>query len=633
LKYIIGGKEFTFNSMTNIFYRSSKREKTFLYVSYIINLIIISIFIMLATGVSDIQNETLSNNDLSQLLAIISSVIFVSIITIIFFQWIIVIQFRALFNSRNQFNINIMLIGMKQRKIFGLYSRELFLMQIIAIPIGITCSQVFYGLIAIILNLKENYIPIFQILLSVLLHLIVIVASQFYVFIRIARIPLVNQIRKRNISLGKKVTNKKYILYLLIGLVLLLIPSSINRITDVRQIIWITKLLYFVSFVFLYDFIFLLIHKLISYFSCKRKNYKLLIANKVISGQHQKVKTVTIMMIFSVTLFIGLQMLYILVRNAGAEVINNLNYEGIVTWDVLQENKKNMQNVYYGYQAKTKTESGTNIYLTAIDMSFVDNYEKIDIAIGDKSAVYDIMNGNNINGIILPEFYITKNDVGSEVKIEVEGKIINFIVQGGYYANDFSKLICYTNIDYLNNHIDINNKYNIAYLKDVSNDINYFDLDHGLYKSKEQIKEESYQKAVGGTDLIEMIAIIVVICSIISLVNFFIISAGKNNIDIARFRSIGITPNNIMGIYLIYSIFPIVIASVFIIPFSYLFSKIGSNAMLASKYFTNLNIQVPFDGIIVVISMFMISVIAQAVCAKKTAFTEYFVEFLKDTSL
>ena len=105
------------------------REKAYLYFSYIANITIICILIMIATGIRNITNESLSANDFQQMQSILSSVIFVAILAIAFFQWIISMQFRALFMSRKQFNNNVRLMGIPERALLKIYLKEMFFMQ------------------------------------------------------------------------------------------------------------------------------------------------------------------------------------------------------------------------------------------------------------------------------------------------------------------------------------------------------------------------------------------------------------------------------------------------------------------------------------------------------------------------
>ena len=85
--------------ISNMVIRLKGREKYFLSFSYAANVMVTCILIMIATGIQNITNESLSSSDAQQMQSIFASVISVSIITIAFFQWIISMQFVALFNS------------------------------------------------------------------------------------------------------------------------------------------------------------------------------------------------------------------------------------------------------------------------------------------------------------------------------------------------------------------------------------------------------------------------------------------------------------------------------------------------------------------------------------------------------
>ena len=61
------------------------------------------LYTMFAFGLSDITNDSLSKNDVQQLQGVLSSVILISIIAVMFFQWILATQLQNLFNIRKHF--------------------------------------------------------------------------------------------------------------------------------------------------------------------------------------------------------------------------------------------------------------------------------------------------------------------------------------------------------------------------------------------------------------------------------------------------------------------------------------------------------------------------------------------------
>lgn len=124
------------------------REKIFLYFSYLANIIVISILLMIATGIKNITNETLNSNDLKQIESILSSVILVSILAVGFFQWIISMQFRALFMSRQQFNNNIRLMGAPESFLLKVYIREMISMQPPVLICGIVSAEAIYYILS-----------------------------------------------------------------------------------------------------------------------------------------------------------------------------------------------------------------------------------------------------------------------------------------------------------------------------------------------------------------------------------------------------------------------------------------------------------------------------------------------------
>ena len=165
------------NKVANLLYKGTNRNKNILLWSYVLNAVVVNIFFMLALGVENLVNDTLSKNDLEQIQAILASVIFISIMSIIFFQWIIAMQFRGLFNSRNTFNNNVSMMGLSNGSLMRIYIIEMFQMQIIAIPLGIIISEVAFYVLGNFLDLNYKFITLDKIVLAMLLHIIVILIS------------------------------------------------------------------------------------------------------------------------------------------------------------------------------------------------------------------------------------------------------------------------------------------------------------------------------------------------------------------------------------------------------------------------------------------------------------------------
>ncbi len=614
--------------LSRLFHKTCKYEIYCLYISYIVNFTVVNIFFMLATGVSNIQNESLSQSDRSQLIAIVSSIVSVSAITIIFFQWIINMQIQALYNRRNQFNINARLIGVDRRTLCMLYLQELLFMQIIVILIGIVLSEITYFLLAAILNLDEKIIPIAHISLGIIMHILVITITELTTILKLTRKGVAEQIRKTTVmeNIPEK---RKLIISFISGTALIILSVVLAKNIPVRQVSWLSRLIVFLSFFFFYDIITYVINKLICRGAEKLNAYHILLAQRISYGYFRRVKITCMMIIFSATLFLGLQMLYKTVRAAAYDVVeNNIKYDSIITWDEMQNNQEFLKDIFYGIRIKTKTDTGTNIYISGINQEYAYEYEQINSANIDKNDFNDLLCNPNSNGIILPEFYISDNDIGKEITVKIENCEINFRILGGYYSNDFSKLICYVNDTYLKEQLNLEDKYNIAYVKATDDLENLYERTGDL-QSKTNIAEQSVNKAVGGTEIVEMITLIIIICAIISFVNFFIMTASTNSVDIIRFRAMGINTKDIMYIYILHSIFPVIFSSICIIPFSILFNKIACNVMLASEYFSGGYENIPGLTVVIIIIFILIAILMQVICVKKTIQNEEYMMVLK----
>lgn len=617
------------SKLGGLFHRSCRHEVYYLYISYIVNLVIINIFFMLATGVSNIKNEYLSENDMSQLMTIISSIVLVSVLTIIFFQWIISMQLRALYNRRNQFNVNIRLIGVNRTTLCKLYLKELLFMQIFTIPVGMVISEIVYKILASILDLSEKYISITYLVLASVFHLLVIIICETVTIVKLTKRGIAEQLRKTT-SMESIPSKRKLIVYFIVGVIIMAVSYILQKGATMRQTVWMSKLIIFLSFFFFYDPIMYLFNKIVCFGALKLKTYDILLAQKINYGYFYRVKIVCLLFIFSTTIFAGLQMLYETVRDAGRyTVYDNIKYDGVITWDELQEpEEQEERDIFWGVRFKTKTETGTNIFIAGINEQYLDSYEQIRFVDENSEKLFELNRAVN-NGIILPEFFITKDDIGKEMRVQIGDYEVTFRILGGYYSNDFSKLICYVDDTYIRQQLDLSEKYNIAYIKDQNIDLEDLRGKTGFYQSKEDISNESLNKAVGGTEIVEMITMIIIICSVISLVNFYAITASINNNDIIRFRAIGISSKEVTTVYIIHAVMPIVFSVVWIIPFSSFFCKIACNIMLASEYFNKGYAKKPALTAAIVILVAIISIIAELIFVWKAACSKTYTDKLK----
>ena len=108
--------------------------------------------------------------------------------------------------------------------------------------------------------------------------------------------------------------------------------------------------------------------------------------------------------------------------------------------DIEVNDRESDSDTYYGLKIKSKTESGSNVFVSGIDSLYVNHFEKINVVKGSEEGLNKVLN-ENANSILMPEIFAAPSDIGKTIKINMEGKMYDFIVAGLYYSNDFSELI------------------------------------------------------------------------------------------------------------------------------------------------------------------------------------------------
>ncbi|PXV93251.1 hypothetical protein C8E03_10217 [Lachnotalea glycerini] len=628
------------NKLMILIRKSKNREKYFLYASYVLNVIIVSMFYMVATGLSNITNETLSTNDYEQIMAILGSVILVSGLTIVFFQWIISMQFQALFFSRKQFNNNLRLMGIRKKSLFGIYIYELFYMQLLAFPVGIILSEIIFYVLAKTLNLNEKIITPDKIVIAAILHLIVITASVFITFIKLMKHNIIEVIRGNTNCEELQTLGIKQKVRFTLGLASIIITIYIKFTAQSKQMEVMADMGYSIAILLAFDVIMFYVHKVLTIYAKKYRKTYLLFSEQISFGYYKKVKVVCLIAVYSITIFLGLQMMFKTVRNAGLNVADkNINYTYCIQYDNLlsmDEADKNDQ-VLYGLRFKTKTSSGSNVYVNGINTQFLSNFETINInklLCDDNSFIKNNMfDDKNWNGIIMPDYYISANDIGNSIILNIDGKDVSFNIIAGYNTNNFGKMICYVSSAYLKSQLNIDNMYNIAYIKNPNNLEDMIKTRFGTVQSKEEIAQESYNKAVSGTKLVEIVSIFIIICAMISLINFFAITSGANIINISRLRGAGMSEKNITKIYIYQAIIPIIVANILAIPLAIIFERIGCYLMLPADYFVYGMKYKPVSLLVVFFAFLAVSIVTQVITIKKVLYTSYYIDILRDVSI
>lgn len=594
------------NKISKFIKNSGKKERLQFQVASIVTVAVTLLYTMFAFGLSDVTNESLSKNDIQQLQGVLSSVILISVMAIIFFQWILSTQLQNLFDIRKRFTDSLLLMGLSRKKIAKMYIFELIKIHFVAVVTGFVIGGIIYVIIANMLQIEEKFIPLNIYLISFFIGMILNLYTVGVALFKLLKGNVIEKIRNRSNYVNfNDITIKGILIRIILAIILILISNYISGISQIRQVDELSKVFNIVAIMVMFDPIARGIYTLLYYLLKNIKLNNVFLSVKISEGYFSQVKMTCMFIILSCTIFVGLNSLFSMVRVSGENIADkNIMYSYLEKKDSLYANDHNPDdNVYYGLKIKSKTDSGSNIFISGIDSLYLNDFEKINVVTGSEKALNDIVKNEN-NSILIPEVFASSNDIGKTIKIDIEGKSYDFKVAGLYYSNNFGELNCFVNIKYLKKILNIDtNKHNIVFLKDDN-----ITMDRNI-TTKSEIVRQSRDRAVKGTSIVEAITYLLMACAVISLFIYYSLIAKNNERDILRFRAMGIGYKKILQIYVLHSVVPILISGVFLIPITKIFTYICLYVMLSPYYFKSID----YTGIYYVIGILLIFVLISVV--------------------
>ena len=588
-----------------------------IFCAFLLNTIMVSFFIMTITGLDNITNDKLSSNDMEQILSIISSMVSTGIITILFLQWIVWTLYRALLDSRNNFNNIVRMIGMSNKKLFSIYFREFILLQLYTLPFSIIFSWLFYY---IILNMYgfTSQINVFSIFIAIIINFVISFCSLYIAYIKNnkhisyqSKTPSISTVNKR---INNKLLYRMRIASGLVILFLLVYLSFINFIQPYKY------LLFLIPIILIFDEIINLMCIVIDI--CLPPKYHSI--TSLINGNRKSIKIISYTMIFGLTLVFGLNSLIITSRNVAYNLVmeNVLYEEVIISEDFFDEDIliTDRDNINTALLFINNNIGSSQLGVMGIDSKYIDQFENFDFkyASTTKSDFKEKLNDIDFNGIILPEILISEEDIGSTIKLSIGNEEIDFVILGGYYVNDFSTMFAFASKEYISHRFHIESKANVAYVKNNNNISEIKKLLNSKVITKKEVANDSYNKVVQSTFILEITAFIVLLASFFMLSNYIYISSGQDKVDIARMRCIGLSKNQVNVIYIANYVLVILISSLIGFFSAYTFGITGVYLLLDEKFLVNglLFSWIPY--FLVVVTYIVTSLVLYVLITRKT---------------
>lgn len=594
--------------ITKLIENNDKKERLQFQVALIVTIAVTLLYTMFAFGLNDITNESLSKNDMQQLQGILSSVIVISVVAIIFFQWILSTQLQNILDIRQQFTDSLLLMGLPRFEITKLYVYELVRMYFLSVIIGFSIGSISYVMIANMLQLDEKLVPlniyIIAFFISIVLNFYIVGIDLF----KALKGNIIDKIRNRNGYIAfTNISIKGILIRIFLVVILILISHHIRETSNIRQIFELSKVLNIVAIMVMFNPIARGIYTLLYNLFKKMNLNNFFLAMKIAKGYFSQVKVTCMFIILSCTIFVGLNSLFNMVRVAGKNVADkNIRYRYLgKRYNFYQDKSKSDKNKYFGIKVKAKTDSGSNIYISGIDKLYLNNFEEIHAIKESKNALNNILE-NKSNAIFIPEVFASSRDIGKNVKITINRKSYEFKVAGLYYSNNFGELNCFVNKAYLKEILNIDeNEHNVVFLK------NYNVTKYDEIIPKSDIVNQSRDRAVKGTSIVETITYLLLVCAVVSLFIYYSLITKNNERDILRFRAMGIGYNKILSIYILHSIVPILISGIFLIPITKMFTYVCLYVTLSSYYFRKVSYTGIYLEIGILLIFMLISIVIQ----------------------
>lgn len=620
--------------------KSSKKEKRFLYLSYLLNVFLISVVLMIASVVSDTSG--LSETDVDQSYMMVGVISVVAIMIIIFFLWLISMEFIALYNSRDIFNHNVRMMGFPGGKLILVYLIEMLTMQPACIIGGCILGEIVYHVYATVNGESILWIKLEIVIISVLIHVFVLLLTVLAIGLKCVRHSVVLSMRgeiKYNEQKKWKILIRIIISLALIGAIYFIgnrLHVALNY-ENALKYCQIIKLIYIVIIIVAFEPIMKLLFNIADIVGKKLGTFHFIVSLKMTESYWGRFKAMAYLIIFSGSLICGLYTLYencrTYVTNMAAENIHYYGY-GIYN-EKFTLGEEVADESYYTFRYQAYMENGEKIWITGVDEEYLNVYETLVssemskdgdlVDLADDRELIQLLGNEDFNGIILP--FNDTSEVGDTITLFIDGHEIEFRVYAKSLSINGDRRDAYVSRTYLKKQLADARSYNtVYYMKEPESG----EMKNALFsQTKEDMLEEVYQYIVKGTETIETIFWMIVICSLFAVCTCMVMSGHDNQTALAHLQGLGASKVTLKKIY-VYQVLWNVMCTVFPMVFlTYLISKSLAYMTLHPGYFQTGFRADPWR-IILLFSIYLgISILLQLILIRKSTKDGIYIKILR----
>lgn len=543
--------------------KNNRKERIAAYLTSALNIIVITVFFGILVELQKIYQEIQRVSKDEKMASFIVLLGCISVAIIAFTLWIIIIVHKTLFIQRRQFNINLKLAGISSGKLAKIYIWEALYMQVPIVPIALILAQLCYTIFARMNDFSTYYISITLMLVGALVHLVTIILCLMMTMRKLTKFDVVEELRGANTGDGIRNFNKKDIIKIVIGIAIILLAGVLGPWlqldSNFLNILWILG-----SFL-LFDMFLLGIQHTILFIAKSIKSKYLLLAQMNLLGYYKKTEPILTTLIIGVMLSVGLTGMFLTCRAISRDTVNqNLYFEDMIIYQrynqkVVQSDIEKMiadadpdAKVSLSFGVRVFDQDGIENDITGIDGSYLEYGEKMRLV--DGRDIAPMIEDDQWDGIFLPEYFISDQRIGEKYKLTLNGQELEFTIRGRFIANGSRGRYGFVSKSYLQKKLGMEGLVNMLCIHKGSDQLveklksydKAVQIDH---ITKKDIANNSYANAIKGTEIFEIGAFCIILCALLMLINYFVITGKNRNGDIARFRAIGIHPHEVKKIY------------------------------------------------------------------------------------
>ncbi len=538
----------------NLLYKSlhkGSKSQTYLFVLIsIVNVMITGVFSKLMVEIGKIKSETQMVSRDEEMALYFSMLIAVSLMIILFSLWIMKIICQTIFQSRKEFNIQLRLLGVTREKLSGIYVREFLGYQVFAIPIGLVLMEAVYYILSGVLDISSRFISLVNMGAAVGLHLLVVFLCLAMTFRSITKFYPLEEMRSPYKTDKIRRLGAMDVITGIIGIALIVVGMTSSQEDGLMPF------LPMVGIFLLFDLLIISVQYFLKFLAEKGKFPAVNIGQRNLLGYYKRINPILTTLTVGIMISLGLLGMFETLRIIARDTVEqNIYFERLIVHSSVKESWTQEQyeelvssmdpnaEIAYGINLEMKDEEGINNTIYAIDGAYLQYGEKVVLV--DGTDPVPSLEDASFNGIYLPDYFISDDDIGKPYKLSINGNEVELEIAGRFIANGSRGRYGFVSKAYLQSVMD-NPMVNALYIHQAQDALlaeleNHENVLSTYMVSKDDIANNSYDNAISGVEIFEISAFMIILISLLMFVHFSLSTAGQNVFDISRLRAMGVS--------------------------------------------------------------------------------------------